>query len=351
MAEASGLGPEGWGFDSLQGHQFEDIMSKICSAPWNTVAVVPGGDVYSCLCGAWTDRVIGNLQTQSLTEIYKNSVMLDQLKSSVLDGSYRFCRADMCPNLHNLETAPVGVYQDQLQQPILPTTVMLGIDENCNLKCPSCRNQRVYSKTMNSTVRNILSNLQQSYRDFDQPVQVFCDGAGDLFTSEAYNQFLFNGELPNCFKLVVTTNGNLLKKKMQKILSIADRFQSFIVSLDAATAETYAITRGGDFDIVLQGVEQLKQHGFKVNFQFVLQRANYHELAQYRELANRLQVPYGVQLLHRWPHMSETYWLENSITPDSNIDTLSLRQQLDYLNNDITCTFNGGVISLYNQLI
>lgn len=325
-------------------------MAKICSAPWNTISIVPDGGVFSCLCAAWTHRVIGNLLEQSLADIYSNSIALDELRDRVYNGDYRFCNETMCPNVHSLDRIPVGVEHADLVVQNLPTTINLGIDKNCNLKCPSCRSERTFDKSIDPVVWKILENLQQTYKEFTSPVHVFCDGSGDLFTSEAYNKFLFGGELPECFRLSITTNGNLISKKMPQILGIKNQIINVIVSLDAATSETYAITRGGDFNIVLAGIKQLRDAGIKVNLQFVLQKANYRELIPYKEIANKLKVSFGVQLLNRWDHMSDEYWAENSIDDKTDIDLKSLYEELLYVQNDPTCNFNGGVITLMKRI-
>ena len=47
-----------------------------------------------------------------------------------------------------------------------------------------------------------------------------------------------------------------------------------IVSFDAATSSTYKDIRGGNFDLVVEGVRQMVEEGIKVSTQFVAQYKN-----------------------------------------------------------------------------
>ena len=43
-----------------------------------------------------------------------------------------------------------------------------------------------------------------------------------------------------------------------------DKITTVIVSLDAATPETYALTRGGNFDLVIDGCKMIKDLGIQL---------------------------------------------------------------------------------------
>ena len=320
---------------------------KICSSPWTTVNIHSGGHVYSCLCAEWTNNLfLGNIKDQSLEEIYKNSIPLSDLRQSILDNSYGYCNSNQCPVPLSKETHPYVIDRSQLIKKDLPSSIMLSLDSNCNLKCPSCRHHRIFSKTIDPDVDFVLQSIKKTYKDHNEKCQVFCDGSGDVFASLAYQNFLFGDDLPDCFNFMITTNGNLITKNIDKILKIKKQIEGVIVSLDAATEETYKKVRGGDLQIVIQGVKSLVDAGIKVYLQFVLQKQNYKELLQYKKLANELNVGYGVQLIRRWSHMSDEQWHNSSIidNPEAHLDELSY--YLHVLNQDNTCNLDGGVLSL-----
>ena len=70
--------------------------------------------------------------------------------------------------------------------------------ENCNLKCSSCRSDRIFSKSIDKNVSHVLESIKQTYQNHDQDTQVFCDGSGDVFASLAYQNFLFGEDLLLC---------------------------------------------------------------------------------------------------------------------------------------------------------
>ena len=314
----------------------------MCPNPWNTISIHSNGNVFSCFCGAWTrDKKIGNILDNSIEEIYANSKSLAELKDSVLDGSYKFCDSNLCHFIHTLNDK--GILFGELKQLKLPTEIMLSIDYNCNLQCRSCRPQSIFSKSINLQSWKILESLIKSYSNVDQECSIYCDGAGDLFTSATYQKFLFETDLPECFNFHVTTNGNLVKKKIKDILRIKHKIKHFTISLDAGTSNTYRKTRGGDFLTVLDGIKLLKDNNIPITLQYVLQYENHKELLEYKKIANNFGVSYMVQMLHRWPHMTDDYWNNNKVTDNPNIDYQLLAGHLAILSNDKTANFNGGI--------
>lgn len=322
-------------------------MTKICSSPWNTVSIDIGGNVFSCLCPQWArNRVLGNIHNQSLEEIYRNSISLQELRQSILDGSYKFCDSAVCPVPLSLPNHHYAIEPSELKENLVPSSLMLSLDQNCNLKCSSCRSDRIFSKSIDKNVSHVLESIKQTYQNHDQDTQVFCDGSGDVFASLAYQNFLFGEDLPKCFSFMITTNGNLITKNLEKIRKIKDQIQGVIVSLDAATEQTYKKVRGGDFNIVLNGIKHLINAGIKVYLQFVLQRDNYHELLAYQEIANTLNIGYGVQLIQRWDHMTDEQWNHSCIIDNPAVDLEELKKSLQIMHSDSQCNFNGGILSL-----
>jgi len=320
------------------------LTKKFCDSPWKTVVIGASGAIFSCTCSNWTNLKLGNILNQSLSEIYQNSVHLGLLKNGVLKGTYDWCIESVCSKIQNLPTYIENPFIEfnVESNPKLPTDLVLAIDSNCNLKCPSCRIANIFSNKPNPATVKILDILHDDYKNFDKQVLVMLDGAGDIFVSAAYHNFLFN-KLPKCWKLNITTNGNLLLKKQNEIKNITSQIDMITVSLDAGTKETYAITRGGNFDNVLDGVKMLKDLGINVHLQFVLQQSNYKELIAYKKIANNLQVGYGVQKINYWEHMTKQYWESAKLEDNPKVDYVLLREQLMELSNDKTCVLNGAV--------
>lgn len=323
-------------------------MLKYCSSAWDTIQIFKNGLVSFCMCSDWhNSSPAGNLHYNSLSEII-NSTNSQKFKNSIIDQSYRYCNKSLCPRLHNLQLIDNFNSVDLLQ---LPTTLSLAVDKNCNLKCASCRNSQVYSTDIDPNTKHVFDSLCKEYTNFDQPVIVHGDGAGDCFASAAWREFLNSDNLPKCFKFSLTTNGNLITKNLDIIDKIKSQIHSVTVSLDAATAETYKKIRGGNFNLVLDGIKELTNLKIMVHTQYVLQYQNYQELTQYQNLAKSMGVEtFGIQKLFRWPHMNDQWWLENQLENNRKVDKDLLYRSLQKVVVDPKCSRGSGIDALFQKL-
>jgi MoaA/NifB/PqqE/SkfB family radical SAM enzyme len=271
--------------------------------------------------------------------------MASRFRDSIIDQSFKNC-ASHCNNLWNLESKSD---LDQILVPILPTSLHLHLDLNCNLKCASCRNKNIYSPTVNPKTKEILDILTEEYQDYKESVLIYGDGIGDMFTSAAYQQFLRNDRLPKCFKFCITTNGNLLTKNLDILKKLYDQHQIdlIIVSFDAATNDTYKNVRGGNFELLIEGIEQVVNLGIKVSAQYVIQYKNYLEILDYVLLCKRLGVSHiGLQKITRWSHMSNDWWITNNLDNNPTVDYKFLISALQIIENDLHCSIDGGLTNL-----
>jgi MoaA/NifB/PqqE/SkfB family radical SAM enzyme len=149
---------------------------------------------------------------------------------------------------------------------------------------------------------------------------------------------------------MIQTNGNLLSKRKSQILQIKDRINLINISIDASTPETYKIVRGGNWGIVMDGIEMIHELGIKGMIQLVLQRENYQDLLGFKELANKFDFWYQVQFMDRRQHMTEKYWNHNRIDNNPDVDYAQLKEYLNILKQDKNCNFDGGVQELYKSL-
>lgn len=305
-------------------------MYKFCSSPWDTIAVNQFGQISPCLCGIQHTRgYYGDLNQQSLKEILESQWM-QEFRQSIIDQSYRWCNPKTCSKLWNLDTVEHLDFLDQL--PSLPTSIMLQLDKNCNLKCASCRTKNIYSNAINQQVLNILAQLSRDYAKFNLPVEIFADGLGDIFASAAYLEYFTNYDIPQNFRFILTTNGNLITKNLDLINKIQPKLQSVTVSLDAATDRTYRAIRGGNFNIVLDGIKELTKLGIPVNTEFVLQYLNHKEVVDYIQLCQDLGISHiGVNEIVRWPHMSLAWWNQNKIQENDQVDYKYLENAVEVI--------------------
>lgn len=325
---------------------------KFCSQPWDTISIDKNGKVAFCHCPAWnTYSSPGNLNDNTLTEILKNS---NTFRQSIIDQTFKYCNKMRCQQIWSLPTVENLDFVEQLDKS-LPTSIQLLIDNTCTLKCPTCRDNIIYDRGMNVTARNILAKLADEYKDFTETVFVYCDGTGDIFASQAWMDFLNSDTVPKCFKFCFTTHGNLIIKNIELIKRLHENnnIDIFIVSFDAATAETYSKTRGGNFAQMIAGVEKLIEMGIVISTQYVIQRINYHEVESYIALCKKIGVSYiGTQLINRWSHMTDAWWNDNKITDNDQIDHLYLFSVLTNVQHDTQCVAGdgvGGYLEHYSQ--
>ena len=331
------------------------LQGKFCSAPWTDVSVFDNGRVTSCICPDWTSVDIGNLLYTSLEEIYTNSVNLFKIRQSVIDGNYGWCKIGHCSLLNNLPDAgdnPWTKFQIN-QKPKLPRIIRLGLDETCNLQCRMCRNKLNYSREENPKITQILESLIESYKDHDEITEVICDGAGEVFASKSYEKILWSGRLPKCWKIGFLTNGNLISKRKNQLREIKDNISDNFgiqVSLDASTPEVYKKMRGGDFQVVLDGLDTLKELDIKFHLEFVLQAGNYKDLEGYHGLGKKYDVFHSVQHIDRKEHMSSIYWDKVKLEDNPDIDYDYLKKTLKLFVDNPNSNVDGGIQELIKSL-
>ncbi len=79
-------------------------------------------------------------------------------------------------------------------------------------------------------------------------------------------------------RVMLLTNGLLVKKQAQQVIDTVD---DLIVSLDGGTAETYHAIRGVDaFDLILEGIQHVREGGVSVTTRTTVQQANFREIPQ-----------------------------------------------------------------------
>src|SRR5690606_29995681 len=69
-----------------------------CSKPFTWFEVSRGteeGDVFLC-CPSWLDTPVGNLTRQTVGDVWNGEVAQD-IRRSILDGSFEYCDAVKCP--------------------------------------------------------------------------------------------------------------------------------------------------------------------------------------------------------------------------------------------------------------
>ncbi len=282
-----------------------------CSKPfeWFEVTQLNGrGGVYLC-CPSWLDTTVGNLQHQSVDEIW-NSKPAQEIRRSILDGSFRYCNSARCPYLQT-KSGPVKrieevedeglkavIKNDLTVLPYGPQKIICTYDQSCNLSCPSCRTKLIVEREHEKEILNIQSKLQdEALKEADF---LHITGSGDPFGSPYFRRWLQSmkrRDMPKLEWIHLHSNGLLWTPKMWRAISkdVRQLIKSAEISIDAATAETYTINRrGGDFAKLLKNlafISTLRQDGplTFVKISMVVQANNFTEMPDFVLLGRRLK--------------------------------------------------------------
>ena len=261
-------------------------ISTVCARPFDTVLIDKQGSCYACECTAWLPQSIGNLQVKPLADIL-GSEMHRHLQSSVSDGTYRYCNDRQCAYIKdNYIRARAGDHIKHLR---------LGIDESCNLRCPSCRKGMIFHKE-GSAYRlgiRLADRINDWLHTYDHPIQVHMGSDGDPFASHVYRHFMEQTPQRDNIKYSILTNGLMFKEFHDRVPYVISNLKDLGVSIDGATKGTYESLRlGGKWDKVNEGLEcmaELKRtHGFHFALHMVVQQENWREMPLMLRMAEEL---------------------------------------------------------------
>lgn len=140
--------------------------------------------------------------------------------------------------------------------------IRLSITDRCDFRCVYCM-----SENMTFLPRNEVLSLEESARLVKIFVglgvsKVRITGGEPLVRKNALWLFEEIGQLDGLKELVVTTNGSQLEKQAHALKSAG--VKRINISLDSLNAERFKkITRIGDLNQVLRGIEKAKKVGFE----------------------------------------------------------------------------------------
>lgn len=286
------------------------LQGRFCPNPFKQIDLEDSGAAYTC-CSSWLPTPIGNLNHRSVMEFWNGSV-IQSIRESIFDGSFRYCRHDRCPVIQNGE---LPTLEDAAKDPLFtriidekrtvvdrpPVFVNLVNDRSCNLYCPSCRTERINHQDgpKSREISRIQDRLLEPY--LSEPNDLFfilsITGSGDPFASRVYRNLLYSldgSDYPN-MQIALQTNGVLLTpRNWQRMQGVHENIISVIISFDAATEQTYNITRrGGHWATLLENsaaMGELRKQGKvrTLRFDFVVQKANFREMSPFVHLARDL---------------------------------------------------------------
>jgi hypothetical protein len=261
------------------------------------------GDTFLC-CPSWLEKSIGNLTRQSVEELW-NGPVAQEIRSSILDGSFRYCNRERCPHLQTV-SGPVQRVEDIADPEILdvlrrgstrleygPRQINCSYDQSCNLSCPSCRKTQIIDIAGKDRILSIENRLRTEA--LPSAELLYITGSGDPFGSPFFRRWLQTmrrSDMPRLQALRLHSNGLLWTPKMWETIDaeVRDLVREAHISIDAATAATYAVNRrGGSFEKLLRNLEFIAELRAKgplrwLVISMVVQENNFEEMPAFVDL-------------------------------------------------------------------
>lgn len=271
-------------------------MRRWCAEPFEKLEVGLGGAVYAC-CSGWLPVKLGVVGRGTSTLALFNSPAAKRVRASVLDGSFRYCARE-CPFLAAAPSGPVKLvdevpagYAEEMPHPRM---LNLAHDRTCNLACPSCRSGFVRSDAEQLARDTAFQDAAATDEVLAGLEWLSVSGAGEVFISGPHRDLLRRLGSPSerypHLKVRIQTNGLLFTER--NLLALGEawrRIKSVIVSVDAATAETYAKVRGGSWPLLLRNlgyIAGLRRAGQieRLQIAHVVQARNWREMGAMAEM-------------------------------------------------------------------
>lgn len=322
----------------------------ICTKPFEWFEATNdevGYPVYLC-CPGWMPKSVGDLSQNAPAEIWHGD-KAQEIRRSVLDGSFKYCNREFCPHLSslsgpvkNVDTEVYNSYQAKLSGEVFwPKNLNCSYDRSCNLQCPSCRSEIEMAKGKQRNEINVIgNNLLDAFGDSIE--SLYITGSGDPFSSKHFLHLLTSGILKKYsnLKLYLHSNAQLLTREVWEKLNLANEQIAVLeVSIDAASMNTYEENRRpGKWHTLLTNMtflSELKKQGLIEQFKisFVVQLNNYTEMPKFISLGKF----WGVDLiyfstLNNWGTYSEDEYLRRAIHKPEHLahtQLLDILEQID----------------------
>lgn len=272
-----------------------------------------------CYCGTWLPLVL-----EGESALW-NSPEMQDVRQSILDGSFKYCDECRCPLLqqgtlpykHEVSDAYLRDIIDNnlVILPKGPSKIMLDYDYSCNISCPSCRPEvcMMDAKTAAIMDEKIERELSTILPDVEW---LILSQAGEALASP-HSLRILKSLTPEKYpelKVEIFTNLSLVSPKKWKSLGTsAQCIKRLFMSIDGGTKPTLEkLRRGLTWERMLDAldfVRTLRKDGMLeyTSIGFVLQYDNYKEFKEILELAST----YCVDLLMITKIMSNgSYGLE-----------------------------------------
>ena len=284
--------------------QFQRAVAKLpsvkadidhrCFVPNSTIDIDYKGRVFHCNCAGFVPFTSGHLADFPTIDSVLNSSFVNKLKNTINDKTFYYCNTASC-GIANSDRYPDSNYRNFLTKSRCDNmiSIKIGIDDSCNLSCPSCREEKrfytsdSYTSERNQWVDHIMGWIARSDRMFDISV----GGAGEPFASPTYLYLLGKLATVENVQIHIMTNGHFAKRALTAYPELLQKLVNVCISIDAGSREVFEVTRrGGNWDLLLENLQYFKDMGVRSISNYVIQKSNYKDIEKFLDLCNRYEL-------------------------------------------------------------
>lgn len=282
-----------------------NLKNYICAVPFTNLEIHEKHR-FLC-CPSWLKKELP--QNSSPRDAWE-SPDAQEIRESVIDGSFRHCDKVQCPFLNQLKNfgeigntsvlshknrlpkdleSKIDSFKKGIVDP--PSTIQFSFDRTCNLKCPSCRINLIVENSKGiERVKKTIDEIEEQFGKTTK--RLYITGSGDPFVSVGFRDFLRNfdsNKWPSLSNIHLHTNATRWDKKMWESMSKVHKYiKTCEISIDAATKDTYEnkVRVGGNWDELIENlkfintIKSLKS----IKTSFVVQQKNYKEMKMFYDL-------------------------------------------------------------------
>ena len=312
-----------------------------CFVPSQTIQISTNGVIYVCGCPIFVPFPVANiLDLESFDDVYELSTTKNII-NSIEDRTYKYCDTSSCgienhatredwPSREKSSkfTAEDGTRLFYGQGSNLDTNeiyIGIGIDDSCNLQCPSCRLHKkdwnkivdVQSKSIFNELHSLHKHLANLIDNYDKKASIQFGATGDPFYSLATVNLISNLKYNPLHRYYFLTNGMSMKAVLPK-LKILPSIELIDISMDAATKETHEKIRlGSNWNRVIDNIKWLLELPNRptIEANFTIQASNFREIPLFREvMLEELGIDNITYTLYeRWTHVTEEIYKKNAV--------------------------------------
>lgn len=291
--------------------------SCLCDTPFNTLWIGKSGTTRICDCPDYLDISLGNIGITDASAVW-NSPLAKIIRLSVINNTYTFCSRNQCGKLSPDKEQSSLLERRTVSESSHPLNINVANDYACNLHCSSCR-KCIHAKNdenEDAEIRHCIDSLFESgwLKNADK---LLVGGGGEAFLSENYKRVIYGGSEKRK-SIIIMTNGTLFTESEWEKLQGRYEHIGFMVSVDAATKETYEKVRcGGNFDVLMKNMDFLsglrrENKVSSVKVIMIVQKSNYEEIPAFIRWAKSKGFD-GVNLSHirNWGTYEDREFYEN----------------------------------------